>query len=161
MPKRKTLTGPQPLNCSDGAQMLIDQMKMHPEDFRGYGAKFRDLLEAAQRTTHQPATASAAYQMSSRDSAAIMAAAETHLFEVWLAQDVLTKIMAPNPEPVTLTTNQRVYGKSALQGTTNTSQYVEQMYQVEQARYKMEIEEQQKRDLYHAQRNTNPFKPFL
>lgn len=146
--------------------MLIDQMEMHPEDFRGYGAKFRDLLEAAQRTTHQPATASAAYQMSSRDSAAIMAAAETHLFEVWLAQDVLTKIMAPNPEPVTLTTNQRVYGKSALQGqfalqgTTNTSQHTEQVYQMEQARSKMEIEEQQKRDLYHAQRNTKPLFGF-
>lgn len=148
--------------------MLIDQMEMHPEEFRGYASKFRDLLEAAQRTTHQPATASAAYQMSTRDAAAIMAAAETHLFEVWLAQDVLTKIMAPNPEPVTLTTNQRVYGKSALQGvvgnasnfTTNTSRYIEQVYQMEQARYKMEILEQQKRDLDYAQRNTTPFGKF-
>ena len=151
MPKRKTSTGPQPLNCSDGAQMLIDQMKMHPEEFRGYDSKFRDLLEAAQRTAYQPATVNSAYQMSTRDAAALMAAAETHLFEVWLAAAVLTKIMTPKEEPVTLNTTHRVQGKSAWQGvvgnsTINTPQYTEQ------ARYKLEIEEQY--DLAHAQRNT-------
>ena len=172
MPKRKISSGPQQLDCSDGAKMLIDQMKDHPEEFRGYASKYRDTLEAAQRTLHQPSAASAAYQMSTRDARAIMEAAETHLFEVWLAEDVLTKMMAPKPE-----LNEdahRAYavgmgrgtGKSVLQGQiaaspiygngtigAGTPQYVEQAYQMELAKYKME---QERRENEHAMRNTIP-----
>jgi hypothetical protein len=36
--------------------------------------------------------------MSKRDAAAIVDAAQTHLFEVWLAEDVLTKMMQPKQE---------------------------------------------------------------
>lgn len=145
MQKRKTSSGPRQMDCSDGAKMLIDQMKEHPEEFRGYASKYRDTLEAAQRTVHQPATASAAYQMSVRDARAIMEAAETHLFEVWLAEDVLTKMMAPKEEPVqyreamrlgasgSLGIDTRSPGKSVLQGavlnTTITASQYEQEYQ--------------------------------
>ena len=145
MQKRKTSSGPRQMDCSDGAKMLIDQMKEHPEEFRGYASKFRDTLEAAQRTIHQPTTASAAYQMSTRDARAIMEAAETHLFEVWLAEDVLTKMMAPKEEPMqyreamrlgasgSLGLGIRPTGKSVLQGavlnTTVTASQYEQEYQ--------------------------------
>jgi hypothetical protein len=72
--------------------MLIDQMKEHPEAFRGYGGKFANLLDAA-RDAIQGTLRNT--WMSQRDATAILAAAETHLYEVWLAEDVLTAIMNP------------------------------------------------------------------
>lgn len=93
MPKRKTSSGPQTYpDCSDAAQILIARMQSDPEDFRGYESRFRDLLDAAQRSMHNPTTASPAYQMSRRDAAAIMEAAEKYLFEPWLMERVLTTL---------------------------------------------------------------------
>jgi hypothetical protein len=93
MPKRTTSIGPQQLDCSDGAKMLIEQMKEHPEDFRGYGAKFTSILDKARTATQGGVTA-----MSKRDVIAIMDAAETHLYEVWLAEDVITQLMTPRAQ---------------------------------------------------------------
>lgn len=95
MPKRTTSNGRARLQqeCSDGAKMLIDQMKEHPEEFKGFAGKFRDLLDtAAEVTRGNPRL------MSQRDAVAIMAAAEEHLYEVWLAEEVLTKMMEPKPK---------------------------------------------------------------
>ncbi len=177
MPKRKTSIGPQQLDCSDGAKMLIDQMKEHPEEFRGYAGTFRSMLEMALDVAR-----GAARNMSKRDAAAIMGAAETHLYEVWLAEDVLTQIMQPKEEPVqyreamrldssgTLGIGIRAPGKSFLQGAgtpksmfvddnATASQY-EQVYQIEVAKYKAELEKLRQQDLEHARRNTKPFKFF-
>lgn len=95
MPKRKISSGPtQPQQgCSDGAKMLIEQMKVHPEEFRGLNGKFSGTLERAQEVAR-----GATRNMSKRDAHAIVAAAETHLFEVWLAADVLTKMMQPKQD---------------------------------------------------------------
>lgn len=82
------------MDCSDGAKMLIEQMKEHPEEFRGYGGKFANLLDAARDA--MPGTLRNVW-MSKRDAAAILAAADEHLYEVWLAEDVLTRMMAPKP----------------------------------------------------------------
>lgn len=95
MPKRTTSNGrarPQQ-ECSDGAKMLIDQMKEHPEEFKGFAGKFRDLLDTAAEVTR-----GSPRLMSQRDAVAIMAAAEEHLYEVWLAEEVLTKMMTPKPK---------------------------------------------------------------
>lgn len=95
MPKRKISSGAAPLqqlDCSDGAKMLIDQMKQHPEEFRPFAGKFTSILDMARETSQG---LSRSVKMSHRDAAAIMAAAETHLYEVWLAEDVLTNMMKP------------------------------------------------------------------
>lgn len=93
MPRRKTSSGPQQMDCSDGAKMLIDQMKEHPEEFKGFAGKFTHMLDTAAEVTRGNIR-----HMSKRDAAAIMAAAEEHLYEVWLAEEVLTKMMAPKPK---------------------------------------------------------------
>lgn len=175
MPKRKISSGPQPMDCSDGAKMLIDQMKANPEEFRGYASKFRDVLEAAQRTLHQPATASVAYQMSLRDAKAIMAAAEEHLFEVWLAEDVLTRMMAPKEAPGQYQEAMRIGASGNMglgtvdprrlyvQNTTSntiTAQY-DQAYQMSLAKHKMELEKIRREEEKHAMRNTKPFKSSI
>lgn len=170
MPKRTTSNGrarPQQ-ECSDGAKMLIDQMKEHPEEFKGFAGKFTNMLDTATEVVRGNPR-----HMSQRDAVAIMAAAEEHLYEVWLAEDVLTKMMAPNPE--LKEDAQRAYAvgmgrgtsKSVLSGAiTNssnvgTAKYVEQVYRMEKERYKAELEAQRRRDLDYAQRNTTPFKDFL
>jgi len=186
MQLRKTSNGPQPqAQCSDGAKMLIDQMKEHPEEFRGYAGKFTSMLDMA-REANQGLQRNV--KMSQRDAAAIMAAAETHLYEVWLAEDVLTQIMQPKEEeqPMKATFAHRAVGKSVLgqmtganiassvytgNGSSNTVQhslgntaigpsYEEYMRraQMEQERYKME--DFKRREEEYAMRNTKPFKDF-
>ena len=156
--------------------MLIDQMKEHPEEFRGYAGKFTNLLDMA-REANQGLQRNV--KMSQRDSAAILAAAETHLYEVWLAEDVLTTIMQPKEVEVAKKayTGGRAIGKSVLGQMTNanlsnsvypngsieasnlsTGQYAEQAYQMEMARHKMELEKQRLQDQDYAIRNTKPFK---
>jgi len=166
--------------------MLIDQMKEHPEEFKGYAGKFTNLLDKARDSMQGEYR-----QMSKRDATAIMAAAETHLYEVWLAEDVLTSIMQPKPEVETSwgTTTGRsanrlgvwqgaapsaIYsGNSAANSMANigssntaTSQYGGQEHQMELARYKMgmqklEMERQRKQEIEYAMRNTKPFKSFI
>jgi hypothetical protein len=185
MPKRKTSSGPQQLDCSDGAKMLIDQMKEHPEEFKGYAGKFTSILDKARTATQGGVTA-----MSKRDVIAIMDAAETHLYEVWLAEDVLTSIMQPKPEEEYKpwgTTTGRSSGKSVLDqmsgpqitnsvysngnvgaSNTSTAQYIEQAYRVEQERYALKLERERyeqeefkRREHEHAMRITKPFKDSI
>ena len=75
--------------------MLIDQMKEHPEEFREYAGKFASLLDTANNALQGTLRNIC---MSKRDAAAILTAAETHLYEVWLAEDVLTRMMTPKQE---------------------------------------------------------------
>lgn len=183
MPKRTTSNGKPQLECSDGAKMLIDQMKEHPEEFKGYAGKFTTLLDKAHDVQHN----SAICGMSKRDAAAIMDAAETHLYEVWLAEDVLTQIMQPKPEVETATFAHRAVGKSVLgqmtgatiansvysngnigASNTTTSQYIEQAYRMEQERYALKLERERyeqeefkRREHEHAMRITKPFKGFI
>lgn len=171
MPKRKISTGPQQMDCSDGAKMLIEQMKEHPEEFREYSGKFRKHLDAAKGTLRGDFSS-----MSKRDAAAIMAAADIHLYEVWLVEDVLTALTTPTPNPESEMRYSvgRVVGKSALNqmsGTAfansvfvdnnTTAQYIEQVYRIEQEKYKAELEKLRREDHEHAMRNTKPFKDFL
>jgi hypothetical protein len=159
------------MDCSDGAKMLIDQMKEHPEEFRGYAGKFTNLLESA-RDALQGTLRN--IRMSTRDAEAILAAAETHLYEVWLAEDVLTQIMNPKEEA-----GEKMYatpvkaGLGALKGAnisnsiyspSNTwgPSYEDHMREME--RYKMEAAKQEdfkRRELEHALRTAKPFTGFI
>ena len=162
------------MDCSDGAKMLIDQMKEHPEEFRGFAGKFTTLLDTAREALQNTLRN---IKMSTRDADAILAAAEEHLYEVWLAEDVLTRMMQPKPEVEDspyVTGNGRGGGKSVLNqmgatitnsgyfvnnsaNTTSTSQY-DQVYQLERAR--AELAAQQRKDYEFAMRNTKPFRKF-
>jgi hypothetical protein len=108
---------------------------------------------------------------------AVLAAAETHLYEVWLAEDVLTRIMQAKEEvndapkyKVGLTpahianTALNTISNTAyntVTTNTNTAQYVERAYQMELAKYKMELEKQRQQDNEHAMRTAKSFKPFI
>ena len=174
MPKRTNSSGPRQMDCSDGAKMLIDQMKEHPEEFRGYAGKFTAMLDKAREAIqglHRNVW------MSKRDAEAILAAAETHLYEVWLAEDVLTAIMLPREEEQSMkaTFAHRAVGKSVLGQMTGANitsntianntwgpSYEDHMREME--RYKMEAAKQEdfkRRELEHALRNTKPFGKFL
>lgn len=133
--------------------MLIDQMKEHPEEFRGFAGKFAGTLELAQEVQR-----GATRSMSKRDAAAIVEAAQTHLFEVWLAEDVLTKMMQPKQELDKVawgTTTGRNPGKSFF------GPIYEERLQQEMERDRHKIEESKRRDLEHAMRNTKLFKSFI
>ncbi len=184
MPKRKISSGPtQPQqDCSDGAKMLIEQMKLHPEEFKGYAGKFTNLLDTAREASqgmHRNV------RMSARDATAILNAADEHLYEVWLAEDVLTMMMRPKEEPeknmVYATPVKGGLWQGAVPpgsviniasntmaniGASNISQYSEQEYQRELVRYKMEMqkiemERQRKQEDEYALRNTKPFTGFI
>ena len=163
MPKRKTSTGPQTNpGCSDGALLVITRMQSNPEDFRGYDARLRDVLEAAQRTLTQPSTASAAYQMSRRDAQAIMTAAETYLFEPWLMESVLRAIApAQARKEVGPTTGHLISNPSKLYANNIASNAVSsptfsESFQREMERYK---QEEAKRREYEM--NKKPFGSFV
>ena len=171
------------MGCSDAAKMLIDQMKEHPEEFRGYGGKFTSMLDMAREAIqglHRN------IWMSKRDAEAILAAAETHLYEVWLAEDVLTMIMKPKeeaeePEKVYATPVKAGLWQGAVpsaiysgNGSSNTTyntisntaigpSYEEYMRraQMEQEKYRLELERVRQQDNELAMRNTKPFKNYL
>ena len=157
MQLRKTSSGPRQMDCSDGAKMLIDQMKAHPEEFRGFAGKFTSMLDMAREAMQGPHRN---VKISQRDARAVIAAAETHLYEVWLAEDVLTAIMNPKEEAGANISNS-IYSPSNTVSNTSTSQYIEQVYQMEQAKYKMELEKQRQQDNEHAMRLTKPFTGFI
>ena len=152
------------MDCSDGAKMLIDQMKAHPEEFRGYGGKFThtlDLVEAVQRGESR--------RISMRDATAIMAAAEEHLYEVWLATDVLSLIMQPKEKAEEPKYKLGVWNGALPPGSvitansasnTITSQY-DQAYQMEKEKHRMELDQLRRQDIEHAMRSTKPFKNYL
>jgi hypothetical protein len=160
------------MDCSDAAKMLIDQMKEHPEEFRGYGGKFTAMLDIAREALQGPHRN---VRMSMRDAEAITAAAETHLYEVWLAEDVLTAIMLPKQEdepnkvyatPVKAGLWQGSIGANGSSSvhtniaTTSTAQYVEQVYRMEQEKYRLELEKLRHQDSEHALRTAKPFGNF-
>jgi cytochrome c551/c552 len=175
MPERKISSGPRQMDCSDGAKMLIDQMKEHPEEFRGYAGKFTAILDKAREAIqglHRNVW------MSKRDAEAILAAAETHLYEVWLAEDVLTAIMLPKqedePNKVYATPVKAGLWQGAVPGsiyaghnTANTKtvgpSYDEYVHiaRMEQEKYRLELEKLRQQEYEHAQRNTKPFGKFL
>ncbi len=173
MPKRTTSSGPRQMDCSDGAKMLIDQMKQHPEEFRGYAGKFTSLLDTAREAlegSHRNV------RMSMRDATAITTAAETHLYEVWLAEDVLTRIMQPKQDEANLTarpqsprvgksvlpvpaiTNGGVYSSNLASNAASIPTFAES-FQREMERYKQE--DFKRREYEHAMRTTKPFGDFL
>jgi hypothetical protein len=163
------------MDCSDGAKMLIDQMKQHPEEFIGYAGKFTNMLDMAQEVVQRGSSR----RLSMRDATAILAAAETHLYEVWLAEDVLTRIMQPKEEvndapkykvgltPAHIantalsTISNTAYNTVSNTSITSTSQYIEQVYQMEQAKYKMELERLRHQENEHALRTAKPFTGFI
>jgi hypothetical protein len=160
------------MGCSDAAKMLIDQMKEHPEEFRGYGGKFTAMLDIAREALQGPHRN---VRMSMRDAEAITTAAETHLYEVWLAEDVLTMIMRPKQEdePEKVYATPVKAGIGTLTGATiansiytntasnSTAQYVEQVYRLEQEKYRLELERLRHQENEHALRNTKPFTGFI
>jgi uncharacterized protein YeaO (DUF488 family) len=150
--------------------MLIEQMKLHPEEFKGFAGKFTSMLDRAHDVLHN----SAIRGMSKRDATAVLAAAEEHLYEVWLAEDVLTSIMQPKPNLSENTIHATPNKLGVWQGavppgsviTANigsshsiTAQY-DQAYQMELARYKEEIARQRQQDNEYAMRLTKPFRKF-
>ena len=77
------------LDCSDGAKMLIERMQTHPQEFKsGYNTKFGGIVSRA-----RDVSGGVPRDMSMRDAKAIVAAAETYLFEPWLAEEVITQLM--------------------------------------------------------------------
>lgn len=159
MPKRTTSNGrarPQQ-ECSDGAKMLIDQMKEHPEEFKGFAGKFRDLLDTAAEVTRGNPR-----HMSQRDAVAIMAAAEEHLYEVWLAEEVLTKMMTPKPKK---SEYQRAYVGQGLtanraQGTVllnNQHLYSTELDRLQMEKYKYDMEREESRRFNESLGQKNRF----
>jgi len=156
--------------------MLIDQMKEHPEEFRGYAGKFRSMLDTAYdigQGVHRGNI------MSLRDAKAILAAAETHLYEVWLAADVLTTLMQPKANEVEkspyATSSGRGGGKSMLGSLVNQAQPpwagtavtstsyppdIDQVYRMEKEKYRMELERHRRQENEYAMRTTKPFGDF-
>lgn len=171
MPKRTISNGKPQLECSDGAKMLIDQMKEHPEEFRGYAGKFANLLDTASNALQ--GTLRNIY-MSKRDATAILAAAEEHLYEMWLAEDVLTRMMQPKeeaevPKYKVGRTQLGVWQGAVPPGsvitantaTTAISSQCEAVYLMEKEKYRMELEKQRQQENEYAMRLTKPFKNYL
>ena len=87
------------LNCSDGAKMLIERMQTHPQEFKhGSNTKFGRILVTAREVMRGEPR-----DMSKRDAEALVKAAEAYLFEVWLAEDVITQLMTPERKQVNAT----------------------------------------------------------
>lgn len=87
------------LNCSDGAKMLIERMQTHPQEFKfGLNTKFGRILVTAREVLRGEPR-----DMSKRDAEALIKAAETYLFEAWLAEDVITQLMPPERKQVNVT----------------------------------------------------------
>jgi hypothetical protein len=149
------------MDCSDGAKMLIDQMKAHPEEFRGFAGKFTSMLDTAREAMQGPHRN---VKISQRDARAVMAAAETHLYEVWLAEDVLNSIMRPKEaeqEPKYKVGRTAPHVTNTAISNTLVPSYEEYMrrQRLEEEKYKME--EFRRRELEYGMRNTKPFKLFL
>lgn len=84
------------LNCSDGAKMLIERMKTHPEEFRGGGARWavavNQMLQVRRGGTENN------LMMSRRDMNALWDAFERHVMEPALAEYAVTEMMEPKAE---------------------------------------------------------------
>lgn len=104
----------QELNCSDGAKMLIERMQTHPQEFKyGSNTAFGSMLVRAREVMRGEPR-----DMSKRDAEALITAAETYLFEAWLAEDVITKLMPPDRKQVNVVPR--------AQGTVLTTQQMQE-----------------------------------
>lgn len=79
------------LNCSDGAKLLIEQMKADPEKFAKY-RPWQDLIDHAINTAEGRHYSKV---MSRRDAQALYEAYETHILEPKLAERVINELMEP------------------------------------------------------------------
>lgn len=85
------------LNCSDGAKLLIEQMKADPEKFARY-RPWQDLIDHAISTAEGKHYSKV---ISRRDAQALYAAYETHILEPKLAERVLNELMEPKEKEKT------------------------------------------------------------
>ena len=85
------------LNCSDGAKLLIEQMRADPEKFARY-RPWQDLIDHAINTAEGKNYSKV---MSRRDAQALYAAYETHILEPKLAERVLNELMEPKEKEKT------------------------------------------------------------
>ena len=85
------------LNCSDGAKLLIEQMRADPEKFAKY-RPWQDLIDHAINTAEGKNYSKV---MSRRDAQALYAAYETHILEPKLAERVLNELMEPKEKEKT------------------------------------------------------------
>lgn len=97
------------LNCSDGAKMLIERMKTHPDEFKHNGRwsniinQVMDVRKGHVGTNH----------VSRRDMNAIFDAYETHIMEHKLTERIIEELMTPKPERKAVQVT-RSPGKSVL-----------------------------------------------
>lgn len=121
------------LDCSDGAKMLIERMKEYPQEFKyGYNTKFGGLLQRAYERVE-----GGKQDISLRDAKALVAAAETHLYEPWLAEEVINNLMQPKPERKQVQVTPRPPGLSAMEMEEWAAKYRAEFERVklEQLRY--------------------------
>ncbi len=125
------------LDCSDGAKMLIERMKEYPQEFKyGYNTKFGSILQRAHERVE-----GAKRDMSLRDAKALIAAAETHLYEAWLAEEVINNLMQPKPERKQVQVTPRPPGKSYVADQERARREMEEWavkYRAEFERVKLE-----------------------
>lgn len=99
------------LNCSDGAKMLIERMKTHPDEFRGGSARWAMVMNQMLQVRRGGVETN--ILMSRRDMNALFDAFETHVMETAMAAHVVEELMTPKAErkKVQIT---RPLGKSVL-----------------------------------------------
>lgn len=99
------------LNCSDGAKMLIERMKTHPDEFRGGSARWAMVMNQMLQVRRGGVENNV--MMSRRDMNALFDAFETHVMEPAMAAHVVEELMTPKAErkKVQIT---RPLGKSVL-----------------------------------------------
>ena len=123
------------LDCSDGAKMLIERMKEYPQEFKyGHNTKFGAILQRA----HERVEGSKR-DISLRDAKALIAAAETHLYETWLAEEVISNLMDSKPKHKQVQVTPRPPGTSVL--TSKNLQ--EEALKILEAKYNAAFEQAQ------------------
>ncbi len=100
------------LNCSDGAKMLIERMKTHPDEFRGGSARWAMVMNQMLQVRRGGVETN--ILMSRRDMNALFDAFETHVMETAMAAHVVEELMSPRAERKTVVVRPRPPGKSVL-----------------------------------------------
>lgn len=83
-------------DCSDGAKMLIERMKTHPQEFRGGNARWATVVN--QMLAVRRGGMENNLMMSRRDANALWAAFEQHVMEPALNEHAVTELMTPKAE---------------------------------------------------------------
>lgn len=84
------------LDCSDGAKMLIERMKTHPDEFRGGSARWAVVMNQTLQVRRGGVESNVF--VSKRDMNALFAAFETHVMETSLTEHVIKELMEPKEE---------------------------------------------------------------